>query len=257
MIPVYNEGPQIIEVLGTLRAGVKTPFRVLICYDHENDSTLAALKDYEPQEFEIVPVKNRGAGAHAAVLSGFAASTAPWVLVFPADDTYNAGMLDEMVSVGESGCQIVPASRFMRGGKMVGCPPLKAFLVRASAVALHAIARVPTHDPSNGFRLFSKRVLDSIVIESGRGFTYSIELLVKCHRLGWKIGEVPAQWFERTTGKSRFRVLNWLPAYLHWFFYAFATTYLRRAATTVPIRVSMPQEPKQTPESTHASSRAR
>jgi hypothetical protein len=64
--------------------------------------------------------------------------------------------------------------------------------------------------------------MDEIAIESDRGFCYSIELLVKCHRLGWRIGEVPARWFQRTHGESRFRVIKWLPDYLRWYAYAFA-----------------------------------
>ena len=66
---------------------------------------------------------------------------------------------------------------------MVGCPWLKAVLVRAANFTLYHLARLPTHDASNGFRLFSRRVIDEIEIESERGFCYSIELLVKCHRL--------------------------------------------------------------------------
>ena len=121
---------------------------------------------------------------------------------------------------------------------MVGCPWLKSFLVRTSAFALRFVARVPTHDASNGFRLFSRRVISAIPLESTEGFTYSIELLVKAHRLGWKIGEVPVEWFERKSGRSRFQVLRWLPAYLVWFRYAFATTYLRRKPETVLIRAN-------------------
>ena len=51
-----------------------------------------------------------------------------------------------------------------------------------------------------------------------------------------RIGEVPALWFERKHGTSRFRVLKWLPAYLRWYRYAFATTWLRRPAATVALR---------------------
>jgi hypothetical protein len=69
-----------------------------------------------------------------------------------------------------------------------------------------------------------------------QGFCYSIELLVKAHRLGWKIGEVPVQWFERRHGESRFRVLEWLPAYLRWYGYAFATTLLRWSPGTVALK---------------------
>jgi len=116
-----------------------------------------------------------------------------------------------MVEQFKNGCDIVCGSRFMPGGCMVGCRWLKATLVRSSAFALHHVARLPTRDPSNGMRLFSRRVLDQIPIESQVGFAYSLELLVKSHRLGWKIGETPLHWYERKQGQSRFRVLKWLP----------------------------------------------
>jgi glycosyltransferase involved in cell wall biosynthesis len=217
---------------------VKTPLRVLICYDREDDDTLPAIRNNREAfgELAIDFVRNRGRGAHGAVVAGFAASEAPFAIVFPADDDYNAVIIDAMVARAETGCDIVCASRFMPGGSMVGCPWLKALLVRAGNFTLYHLARLPTQDASNGFRLFSRRTLDEIAIESDRGFCYSIELLVKCHRLGWKIGEVPANWFERKHGSSRFQVLRWLPAYLRWYAYAFATTYLRRPARTVRLK---------------------
>lgn len=238
VIPVYNEGANILHTLQSIVREVATPKRVLICYDHEEDDTLAAIRDNRDAlgELAIEFVRNRGRGAHGAVLSGFATSRAAYAVVVPADDDYNAGILDAMVARADTGCDIVCASRFMASGRMVGCPWLKAFFVRAGNFTLYQLARLPTHDASNGFRLFSRRAMDQIVIESDRGFCYSIELLVKCHRLGWQIGEVPANWFERTHGSSRFQVLRWLPAYLRWYVYAFATTYLRRPARTVRLK---------------------
>jgi len=171
------------------------------------------------------------------VMAGFTASTAEFVVVFPADDHFNAGILDPMVAMAQDGCDIVCASRFMPGGRMKGCPWLKAALVRSAAFLLHRAARLPTHDPTSGFRLFSRRVIEQIAVESDVGFCYSIELLVKAHRLRWRIGEIPALWFERQHGASRFKVLKWLPAYLRWFRYAFATTWLRRTPDTVPMKV--------------------
>lgn len=236
VIPVYNEGANIIAVLDALQSSVRTPFRVLICYDSENDDTLEALKRYTPGTFEIELVPNRGQGVHSAIMSGFSASIAPAVVVYPADDAYNAGILDSMYQKFECGCDIVAASRFIPGGCMERCPWLKEVLVRVSAFTLYHLARLSTHDSSNGFRLFSRRVLEQIEIESTLGFTYSIELLVKAHRLGRKTCEVPARWFERSHGSSRFRVLRWLPAYLRWYLYAFETTYLRRGPDTVSLR---------------------
>jgi hypothetical protein len=109
-------------------------------------------------------------------------------------------------------------------------------LVRSANFTLRHIARLPTTDASNGFRLFSRRAIDRIAIESTQGFCYGIELLVKAHRLRWKIAEVPVTWIERQDGRTRFQVIRWLPAYLRWYFYAFATTFLRRPPSSVPMR---------------------
>lgn len=238
VIPVFNEGANIVRVLKALQEHVATPFRVLICYDFDEDDTLPHLPALIDAGINITLVKNTRKGAHGAVVSGFEYSTAPMVLMFPADDDYNPPRLDSMVEAIRAGHDIVCPSRFIAGGKMVNCPWLKAFLVRCSAFVLKHLARLPTHDPSNGFRLFSRRVLDEIPIESSIGFTYGIELLVKAHRLRWPITEVAVHWYERGEGEgqSRFKVLNWLPAYLKWFFYAFATTYLLRGPETVRLK---------------------
>lgn len=223
VIPVYNEGQGILVVLEALGKYVRTSFRVLLCYDRDDDDSLATVRSAPAFPFKVEFVKNRRRGAHGAVVTGFEEAKAPAVIVFPGDDDYNAGRIDLMVQKFRAGCDIVAASRFMPGGCMKGCPWLKAVLIRSSALALFRLAHVPTHDPSNGFRLFSRRVLETIPIESSVGFTYSLELLAKCHRLGWKIDEVPVAWYERKSGSSRFRILRWTPHYLTWFFYCFGT----------------------------------
>ena len=101
---------------------------------------------------------------------------------------------------------------------------------------MYHVARVPTRDASNGLRLFSRRVLREISIESEVGFAYSIELLVKAHRMGWPIAETPFLWRERKAGQSRFRTLRWLPQYLHVLCYALGTTYRRLGPETVRLR---------------------
>jgi glycosyltransferase involved in cell wall biosynthesis len=242
VIPVYNEGSNILATLGALAKHVRAPLRVLICYDRPDDDTLPVLRD-NPQAYagvEVELVRNPGRGVHAAVLAGFAASTAPFVIVYPADDDFNGGIIDGMIALGRDGHDIVCASRFMPGGKMEGCPWLKATLVRTAAFLLHHAARLPTHDPTSGFRLFSRRIVERVPIASNEGFCYSIELLVKAHRLRWPIVEMPAVWFERRHGTSRFKVLKWMPAYMRWFGYAFATTYLRRSPKTVALSPAAP-----------------
>ena len=148
VIPVYNEGKNILATLEYIARMVNTPARILICYDMLDDDTLPIIQD-NPQAYvglQIEFVRNYGRGAHSAVMAGFAACTAEFVVVFPADDHFNAGILDPMVAMARDGCDIVCASRFMPGGTMKGCPWLKAALVRSAAFLLHRAARLPTHE---------------------------------------------------------------------------------------------------------------
>ena len=75
---------------------------------------------------------------------------------------------------------------------------------------------------------FSRKLLNLVTIESMVGFSYSLELLVKCDRLKMKISEIPAQWEERSEGQSRFKVLKWLPQYTKWYIYGLSSTWLNK-----------------------------
>jgi len=45
VIPVHNEGRNIVATLASLASSLTTPARVLICYDHPDDDTLPAIRD--------------------------------------------------------------------------------------------------------------------------------------------------------------------------------------------------------------------
>jgi hypothetical protein len=127
-----------------------------------------------------------------------------------------------------NGSEIVVASRFIKGGSMKNCPLFKEIIVRLASATLYLLSSIPVQDASNGFRLFSRKLLNLVTIESIVGFAYSLELLVKCDRLKMKISEIPAQWEERSEGQSRFKVLKWLPQYIKWYIYGLSSTWLNK-----------------------------
>ena len=228
VIPCYFEGQNIISLLDALEKNVQCHFKVLICYDEDEDDTLTIIKNHQKYKYEILFIKNQYIGLHGAVKTGFEKSTSKNVMMMPADDSSNSNIIDQIVELHSKGAEVVCPSRFIKGGSIKGYPKIKYIIVRTAAFLLFFFALIPIHDATNGFRSFSRKVITKIPLESKVGGTYSIELLVKCHRLRWSIKELPSIWVERKAGNSKFKLWKWIPHYFIWFLYAFSTTYLKK-----------------------------
>ena len=143
--------------------------------------------------------------------AGIAGTDAPYVLISMADGSDEPHVVDSMVELARSGADVVAASRYMRGGGQVGGPLLKRLMSRAAGLTLHWFAGVRTHDPTNNFKLYSRRFLDAVTIESSAGFELALELTVKATLDGRPVAEVPTTWRDRTAGQSNFKLRKWLP----------------------------------------------
>jgi glycosyltransferase involved in cell wall biosynthesis len=221
VIPAYNEGDNIRGVLQQLSNTVQTrPFEILVVYDFDEDTTVPVVERLRAEIPEVRLHRNRiGRGVLNALKAGFMAASAPYVVVMMADASDNPEDVDALVKRAEAGADVVAAARYMRGGRQIGGPRLKRLLSRTAGLSLHWLAGVPTHDPTNNFKLYSKRLLEQVPIESQAGFELALELTVKAHALGMRVEEVPTTWRDRTAGASRFRMWQWIPHYLRWYRY--------------------------------------
>jgi dolichol-phosphate mannosyltransferase len=219
VIPVYNEGDTVVSTLQGIYNDVSTrPLEVLVVYDFDEDTTVPVVKRLQPAMPGLQLFRNRfGRGALNAVKSGLQAASAPHVLVTMADGSDEPVVIDAMVNKALRGADIVSGSRYMRGGRQLGGPLVKRSLSRVAGLSLHWLGGVATHDSTSNFRLYSRRLLDAVTIESRGGFELGLELTVKGHLLGMLVEEVPTTWRDRTSGESRFRLWQWMPHYLHWY----------------------------------------
>ena len=233
VIPIYNEGEKVIRLLDQFQNIIKTKFKVLLCYDLIDDNIFNHLNKLKKFNFEVILVKNPLMGPCEAVKQGLYYGNSDCVIVYPADDLLNISIIDQMYISFKNNNDIVVASRFIKGGSMKGCPLIKSILVRVASSTLYFLSSIPVRDASNGFRLFSRKLLDTVNVESKVGFAYSLELLAKCNRLKLQIAEIPAQWEERSEGSSRFKIFKWFPQYLRWYFYGLSTTWLKKDAKDV------------------------
>jgi glycosyltransferase involved in cell wall biosynthesis len=216
-------------VLERLLAAVRsTPLEVLTVYDFEEDSTVPVIRRLQADHPELRLYRNtRGRGVLNALRAGMDAARAELILVMMGDGSDDPRDVDRMVRLADEGCAVVAASRYMPGGRQLGGPLLKRSLSRLAGVSLYALRALPIHDPTNNFKLYHRQLLDLVTVESTGGFELALELTVKAHRLGMRVGEVPTTWRDRTSGESRFDLRRWLPRYLRWYLVAL----LRRPVT--------------------------
>ena len=224
VVPVYNEGENIRQTLEEIDAKVSVEAETWLVYDCDEDSTLGparAVAGRTRVPFRLV--KNKyGRGALNAIKTGLEDAESALVVVTMADLCDPPEVINGLVATAErEHADIVCASRYMKGGCQRGGPKLKGFLSHLAGILLCWFARLPTHDPTNSFKLYRKTFLDAVKIESTGGFEIGIELVVKCRALGGKIVEIPTTWRDRVAGKSNFKLWRWLPNYLRWFFYGF------------------------------------
>jgi glycosyltransferase involved in cell wall biosynthesis len=224
VIPVYNEGENIRATLFELDAKVMVDAEIWLVYDSDDDTTLAPARELEGKtRIGFSLVKNKyGRGALNAIKTGLEDAPGEFVIVTMADMCDPPEVINDMVAAAErDGADIVCASRYMKGGRQIGGPMFKGFLSRTAGLLLCWFARLPTHDPTNSFKLYRRSFLSKVQVESTGGFELGIELVVKARALGYEIVEVPTTWRDRVAGKSNFKLWTWLPSYLRWFFYAF------------------------------------
>jgi glycosyltransferase involved in cell wall biosynthesis len=221
VVPVFKEGEAVEPVLRALSAGVAADHEILVVYDFDEDPTVPVIERLHADLPQIRGHRNDlGRGVLNAMKAGIAASRGDYVLVSMADGSDEPHIVDDMMALARDGADVVAASRYMRGGRQVGGPLFKRLMSRTAGLTLHWFGGVATHDPTNNFKLYSCRLFDSLTIESRAGFELALELTVKATLAGRRVAEVPTTWRDRTEGKSNFRLRQWLPFYLHWYWVA-------------------------------------
>lgn len=223
IVPVYNEGDNIAKTLGEIENRISIQHNIMIVYDFDEDNTLPVVNQFirERNAKNVTLVKNSyGKGVLNAIRTGFDSTKEGVVLVVMADSSDDLLVVDRMCEKINQGYDIVCGSRYMKGGKQLGGPIVKGLLSRIAGMSLHFITGIPTHDVTNSFKMYRKGVLTDINIESQGGFEIGMEILVKGFLKGCRIAEIPSTWQDRAAGKSRFKLLKWLPGYIRWYLYA-------------------------------------
>lgn len=231
VVPVYNEEKSIITLFEQISKYIVVDKEVLIVYDSDDDTTLPVVRSEQDRySFPVRLIRNMfGKGALNAIVTGMRKASGDMVLVLMADLSDGLDAVPVMYQkMNEEHYDLVCGSRYMKGGKQHGGPFLKGLFSRMAGLSLHLLTGIPTHDVTNSFKMYRKSMLDAMKIESNGGFEIGLEIAVKAYLNGYRITEVPSEWFDREEGESHFHMWKWMPHYFHWYLLAIKRKFLSR-----------------------------
>ncbi len=256
VIPVYNEGEDIVVCLERILREVTLPSEIMVVHDFPDDTTVPWAQRVALHDPRVRTVLNTyGRGPANAIRFGIDSARGTVAVVTMADGCDDPRQIDDLARLVDRGVVVAAASRYMPGGQQVGGPRFKRMMSRWAGLTLHWFARAGTRDATNSFKAYSTSFVRDVGIESRTGFEIGLELTAKATRLRLPVAELPTIWLDRQLGESRFDLGRFLPGYIKWYFFAFGRrlsmgTLSRRreapVATPAPVQLA-PPIPQQQP----------
>ena len=162
----------------------------------------------------MVEQEERGYGG--ALLAGFAAATAPYVITMDADLSHQPVFLKDFWQQRNQ-AELLIASRYVIGGK-AEMGKVRRIMSLALNRTYSRVLGLPLRDVSSGFRMYDRRVLTDLDLKA-RDFDALEEILVRIYVAGGRVREVPFHYRVRNSGKSHAKLVR--------FGWAFSKTLLR------------------------------
>jgi len=216
IIPTYNERDNIGLLVDGI-TGLQLGSRIIIVDDHSPDGT-GELADELAARHSSVHVIHRtgklGLGtAHIAGMKAALSNGVACVLTMDADFSHHPRYLpDLMAALGRY--DVVIGSRYVAGGGTLYCTRPRQVLSQGANLVARTVLGLSAADATAGFRGYRRAVLESIPLDEivSEGYSFLIEMLYRCQRRGWRMGEVPIVFENRQRGASKISKIEILRA---------------------------------------------
>lgn len=200
VLPAYDEEANIAQSIAEATAAVDELFgehEVIVVDDGSRDGTARAVSqiaENDPRVRVISHGRNRGYGE--ALRTGFLASRLDFVFFTDADLQFDVTELERFMPFLGT-VDVVAGYRMNRQDRRV-----RRLNGYAWNIVVRALFYVPVRDIDCAFKLFDRRVLNEIDIESV-GAMVNTELMVKLGRRGRSVVEVGVTHRPRRAGEAR------------------------------------------------------
>jgi dolichol-phosphate mannosyltransferase len=210
LIPTYNESIAIVELLNSLTAlHNQRDFDVVILDDNSPDKTADIVDGLSLSWVRVLRRPNK-AGLGAAYRAGFAevinSDKYTHVVTMDADGSHRVEDLPAMLDAHHSSeLSITLGTRWIKGGSVVNWPISRQLLSRAGTAYARIALRIPLHDLTGGFRVYSVALLRKLNLSqmSATGYCFQIEMAMASDLADASQVEVPITFVERINGISK------------------------------------------------------
>lgn len=215
--PTYNEARNIkILIAGLGKACGQFPdiaFTLLVIDDNSPDGTAQAAKDAAKK----LPIKNlrvqvlnrskkEGVGrAYIHGLSELLKQDFDYIIQIDADLQHNPKYIKDFVQEAQKGRDFVTASRYMKGGKIVGWGLQRRILSLGGNIYTRMFMGNSITDYTNGLNMFSADLLRKIDVNSlgSAGYGFFIELKYRALQHAKDFSQIPITLTGRQHGQSK------------------------------------------------------
>lgn len=227
VVPAYNEVDNVPQLFADLLpCARRLGARIVVVDDGSTDGTRDAV-ERSRDGYPVTLVRHdENLGLGRTIDTGIRVALADAgendaVVTIEADNTCDLADLPKLLARFEDGYDVVAASVYAPGGKLLGVGWFRLLLSRALSAGFRIAARLPeVHTFSGVYRVYRSSQLRRAVETYGYllvrepGYAASVELLLKLRGAGASITEVPTvnDW-SRRKGSSKMRIRPTLLAY--------------------------------------------
>lgn len=223
ILPTFNERENVQKLIPILESDIFPKIKnhsmhILVADDNSPDGTAdevrKLIKKYKNIELSSGPKKGLGAAYIRGMSYAISEMKADVVFEMDADGQHDPAKIPEFLKKIDDGYDIVIGTRYSAGGSIPkNWPPQrKLFSVTANILVRTIFMRFSIHDWTGGYRALKKEVFlrEKIHLKNYNGYIFQIAFLHKAVVDGFKIGEVPFHFTDRTLGKSKIAPLGYI-----------------------------------------------
>jgi len=229
LLPVRNEGANLIITLKMFNSFISCNHEILIIYDFPEDNSIPVVTELQKQYKNVKLIHNAlGPGVVNAIQIGIKHSEGKYILIYAADEIIPVFAINDMIKLLDTGCDFINCTRYSYGGRRLGGNVISGILSIIGNKSFSFLANSAFSDSTTGIKMFRRSIFHLFSFEFPPvGWAFAYEMSIKAQLYKLRLGEVPITSIDRLFGgNSTFKLNKWFFQYFKLFLWGIIT--LRR-----------------------------